>query len=77
MDSHLEGSLNRTAKTNMKYLLQSFIDVRNEFAHEGASVGLNANDIKRKIADARKFVRHLDRAAYGHITTVSGRASWT
>jgi hypothetical protein len=71
------SQLNRSAGRDMMFLLQSFNDVRNEFAHEGAGIGLNANDIKRKIADAVLFVSHLDRVMYRHIAASSGTQFWT
>jgi hypothetical protein len=70
------NELNRSAKADMKLILQSFNDIRTAVAHEGVPPGASYKDIIRHLRDVQRFVYHLDRVMYKHVSVHSGSATW-
>lgn len=68
--------LNRSAKRDTEYVLQSFNDIRTSVAHNGIPSGLNAQDIKRHVLDVQMLVSHLDRLLFRHVCETTGHSCW-
>lgn len=69
--------LNPIIKGQFEQLLQSYNDVRNNFAHNGVFVGSNSADIRKKLADLTRIVGAIDRLLYRYIKAQFGARYWT
>jgi hypothetical protein len=65
----------RIGKTNFRLALESLLDVRNAIAHENPPA-VTAVDVKRHIAEMRKWLSAIDREMYSHIVKTSGAKFW-
>lgn len=71
------AKINAAGRTNVEALIQSYNDVRNDFAHDGVIVGVNAKDIRRKLGDLVRIVNAVDRVLHKFVHQTCGAAFWT
>jgi hypothetical protein len=71
------AQLNAAAHTNVEALVQSYNDVRNDFAHDGVIVGVNAADIRKKLRDLVRVANSIDRVLHKFVHQSCGAAFWT
>jgi len=64
-------------RKDYKLLLQSFLDVRTEIAHNHPPTALTNCDIKKHLTNLKDLVNQLDRIAYSQTLRISGSDCWS
>lgn len=73
---NFRSKLNSAGRTDIEALIQSYNDVRNDFAHDGIIVGANATDIRKKLRDLIRVVNAIDRVLHKFVHDTCGGAFW-
>jgi hypothetical protein len=71
------AQLNAAGRTDIEALIRSYNDVRNDFAHDGVIVGVNAADVRKKLRDLGRIVNAVDRVMHRFVYQTCGAAFWT
>ncbi|SDT60398.1 hypothetical protein SAMN05216490_4271 [Mucilaginibacter mallensis] len=71
------NELNKSAKLDIKNLLQSYNDFRTAIAHNGIPTGINQRDVIDKLKDLQIIVYHIDKMLFRHLIKYTTMASWT
>lgn len=67
--------INKRGKKDYELLIDSFLDVRQEIAHQVAPP-ITQSDVKRHLANIKDAVAKIDRVLYGHVCQHFGANCW-
>ena len=61
---------------NLKNVLTSYNDIRTSISHSGSPIGLNDQDVIRKLLEMKKIICHIDRVLHKHVLSHTGASTW-